>query len=100
MKNKHFVDENKGVFKKTIVEGSIEMEAAMTQAAQKLSKQKKTFIVPKINTIDKDKNLIEFELLKEAIPLRVPFNGSLRPFAKSSQYNTIKKIKTTLNIFF
>ena len=92
MQNKHFIDENKEIFRKKIIKGSIELEASMTKAAQKLSKQKKTFIVPQIYTIDKDNNLIEFELLKEAIPLRVPFNRSLRPFAKSSQFKSINEI--------
>ena len=96
MQNKHFVDENKKIYSKEIIKGSIELEAAMTEAAQKLSKQKKTFIVPKIYTTDKDKNLIEFELLKEAIPLRVPFNRSLKPFAKSSRYSAIKEMFSSL----
>lgn len=92
MKNKHFIDENKEIFRKKITKESIELEASMTKAAQELSKQKKTFTVPQIYTIDKDNNLIEFELLKEAIPLRVPFNRSLRPFAKSSQFKSINEI--------
>jgi len=34
MKNKHFIDENKGIFRKKIIKGRIELEASMTKAAQ------------------------------------------------------------------